>query len=237
MWETWVWSLGWEDPLEKGKATHSSILAWRIPWTFTFTFWFFFESLLWRSLEIIECLVVVGLVTQLCPTLCNPKEYSPPGSPVCWILQARILEWVAMPCSRRSSRPRNWICVTQELNPCLLSCLLHWQVDFLPRVPSGKPKGRMTLYMTLIVVPHSSVGEESACNAGDPGLIPGLGRSAGEGIDYLLQYSWAYLVAQLIKNMPAMWETWVWSLGWEDPLEKGKATHFSLLAWRISWIA
>ena len=100
MWETWVWSLGWEDSLEKGKATHSSILAWRIPWTFTFTFWFYFESLLWRSLEIIECLVVVGLVTQLCPTLCNPKEYSPPGSPVCWILQARILEWIAISFSR-----------------------------------------------------------------------------------------------------------------------------------------
>jgi len=67
-------------------------------------------------------------------------------------------------------------------------------------------------------------------------LIPGLGRSAGEGIGYPLQYSWAYLVAQLIKNMPAMWETWVQSLGLGDPLEKGKATHFSLLAWRIPWI-
>ena len=85
-------------------------------------------------------------------------------------------------------------------------------------------------------VPHSSVGKESACNVGDPGLIAGLGRSAGEGIGYPLQYSWAYLVAQLIKNMPAMWETWVQSLGLGDPLEKGKATHFSLLAWRIPWI-
>ena len=67
-------------------------------------------------------------------------------------------------------------------------------------------------------------------------MIAGLGRSAGEGIGYPLQYSWAYLVAQLIKNMPAMWETWVQSLGLGDPLEKGKATHFSLLAWRIPWI-
>ena len=55
----------------------------------------------------------------------------------------------------------------------------------------------------------SSVGKESACNAGDPGLIPGSGRSAGEGIGYPLQYSWASLVAQLIKNMPAMREAWV----------------------------
>ena len=83
--------------------------------------------------------------------------------------------------------------------------------------------------------PDSSVGKESTCNAGDPSLIPGSGRSAGQGIGYLLQYSWASLVAQLVKNLPAEWETWVWSLGWEDPLEKGKATHSSILAWRIPW--
>ena len=81
--------------------------------------------------------------------------------------------------------------------------------------------------------PDSSVGKEPACNAGDPGSIPGLGRSTGEGIGYPLQYSWASLVAQLVKNLPAMQETWVQSLGWEDPLEKGKATHSSILAWRI----
>ena len=76
----------------------------------------------------------------------------------------------------------------------------------------------------------SSVGKESICNAGDPGLIPGLGRSTGEGIAYPLQYSWATLVAQLVKNPPAMQETWVRSLGWKDPLEKGKATHSNILA-------
>ena len=77
--------------------------------------------------------------------------------------------------------------------------------------------------------PDSLVGKESFCNAGDPGLIPGLGRPPGEGIDYPLQYSWASLVAQLVKNSPAMQETWVQSLGWEDPLEKGKVTHSSIL--------
>ena len=56
-----------------------------------------------------------------------------------------------------------------------------------------------------------------------------------EGIGYLLQYSWASLVAQLVKNPPAMQETWVQSLGWEDPLEKGKAAHSNILAWRILW--
>ena len=74
------------------------------------------------------------------------------------------------------------------------------------------------------------MGKESACDAGDPGLIPGSVRSAGEGIGSPLQYSWASLVAQLVKNQPAMWETWIRSLGWEDPLEKGKATHSSILA-------
>ena len=66
-------------------------------------------------------------------------------------------------------------------------------------------------------------------------MIPGLGRSAGEGIGYSRQYSWVSLVAQMGKNPPAMWETWVPSLGWEDPLEEGMATHSVLqfLAWRI----
>ena len=78
-------------------------------------------------------------------------------------------------------------------------------------------------------------GKESTCNAGEPGLISGEGRSPGEGIGYPLQYSWASLVAQLVKNLPAMWESWVRSLGWEDTLEKGKDTHCSILAWRIPW--
>ena len=77
--------------------------------------------------------------------------------------------------------------------------------------------------------PDSSVGKESACNAGDPSSIPGQGRSTGEGIGYSLQYSWASLVAQLVKNLPSMPETWGRSLDWEDPLRKGKATHSSIL--------
>ena len=63
--------------------------------------------------------------------------------------------------------------------------------------------------------------------------IPGSERSTGEGIGYPLQYSWASLVAQLVKNLPAMWDTWVRSLGWEDPLEKEKVTDSTILAWRI----
>jgi len=83
--------------------------------------------------------------------------------------------------------------------------------------------------------PDSAVGKESACKVGGPGLIPGSGRSTGERTGYTLQYSWASLVAHLVKNLPAMWETWVQSLGWEDALEKGKATLSSILAWSIPW--
>ena len=81
----------------------------------------------------------------------------------------------------------------------------------------------------------NSVGKESACDAGDTCLIPGSGRSTGEGLGYSLQYSWASLVAQLVKNLPAMREIWVRSLGWEDSLEKEKATHSRILAWRSPW--
>ena len=94
---------------------------------------------------------------------------------------------------------------------------------------SGK---KFKLYLGF---PDSSVGKESTCSAGDLSSIPGSGRSAGEGIGYPFQYYWASLVAQLVKNPPAMWETRVQSLGWEDLLEKGKATHSSTVALRIPW--
>ena len=79
----------------------------------------------------------------------------------------------------------------------------------------------------------SSAGKEPACNAGHPGSIPGSGRSPGEGIGYPLQFSWASLVAQMVKNLLTVWENWLQSLGQEDPLEKGMAIHSSILAWRI----
>ena len=105
--------------------------------------------------------------------------------------------------------------------------------------PSGlcrfSPHPILKLLPLLLDFPDSSISKESACNAGRPSLIPGLGKSSGEWIGYSLQYSWASLVTQPVKNPPAMWETWVPSLGWEDPLEKGKATHSSILFWRISW--
>ena len=77
------------------------------------------------------------------------------------------------------------------------------------------------LLMALKGFPGSSAGKESTCNAGDSGSIPRLGISSGEGIGYPLEYSWASLVAQLVKNLPAMQETLIQFLGTEDPLEKG----------------
>ena len=86
------------------------------------------------------------------------------------------------------------------------------------------------IYVHGMDFPDSSACKESACNVGNSDSFPGLGRSPGKGKDYSIQYSWASLVAQLVKNSPTVLETWVRSLGWEDPLEKGKATHCSILA-------
>ena len=79
----------------------------------------------------------------------------------------------------------------------------------------------------------SSAGKEPSWNAGAPASIPGSGRSPREGIGYPCQYSWASLVAQMVKNPFATHETWVRSQGWENPLEDGMATHSNILAWRI----
>ena len=82
--------------------------------------------------------------------------------------------------------------------------------------------------------PDSSVGKESTYDAGDLGSIPGSGKSPEEGIGSPLQYSWASLVVQTVKNPPAIQKIWIGSLGWEDPLEEGMATHSRILSWRIS---
>ena len=95
---------------------------------------------------------------------------------------------------------------------------------------------KIELFSHVLGFPDSSSGKESTCNAGDPGLILGLGRSAGEGIGYPLQYCWASLVAHLIENpFFTSFDPWVQSLGWDHSLEKEKATHSSILAWRIPW--
>ena len=92
------------------------------------------------------------LVTQLCPTLCDPMDYSPPGSSVHGTFQARILEWVAIPFSKGSSRPRDGI------------CLLHCRQIFLPSEPPGKP------HFTLL--PTMKVSESWGCSGSSSGASP-----------------------------------------------------------------
>ena len=107
--------------------------------------------------------------------------------------------------------------------------------------PYGHKKSDMTEQLNRTELtrgmgfPGSWAGKKSACNAGTPSLMPGSRRSPLEGIGYPLQFSWASLVVQTVKNLPTMWETWVQSLGWEDPLEEGMSTLSSILAWRIPW--
>ena len=108
--------------------------------------------------------------------------------------------------------------------PLKISSSLKWALILIILVITNS--AYWALCLVRLGFPHISVGKESACNAGDPSSIPWSGRFSGEGIGYPLQYSWASLVAQLVKNLPAMWETWVLSLGWEDPPEKGKASVF-----------
>ena len=106
-------------------------------------------------------------------------DCSLPGSSVHGVLQARILEWAAISFSRGTSQPR-----IEPGSPTL-------QADSLPSEPPGKPLCFLLISIFSLGLPSSSAGKESACNAGDPGYIPGSGRSAGEGIGYPLQYSWA----------------------------------------------
>ena len=143
-------------------------------------------------------------------------------------LSANPIIWVSSPWF-------DWFFSPWVMLSCFLTCLIicSWMTGVL----SGWMPGIfLLLFLSFMGFSDSSVGRESTCNAGDPSSSPGSGRSAREGIGYPLQYSWASLVAQLIKNPPAMQETWVRTLDWEDPLEKGKATHFSILAWRIPCI-
>ena len=154
-------------------------------------------------------------------TLSNAMDCSLPGSSVHGILQAR--NGLPFP---SGDLPRD------QTRVSYISCIGRWVLYHQHHLGSLLNQTHPVNFYSQLAsqgFPDSSVDKESACNAGDPGLITGLGRSPGEGIGYPLQYSWASLVAQLVKNPPAMWETWVQSLGWEDPLGKGKAT--TLVFW------
>ena len=155
------------------------------------------------------CNLLACLVARSCPTLCDTLDCSPPGSSVHGIFSGKNTG-VGCPFLLREIFP------TQGLNLHLLRLLHCRQILYLVT---------MTLDLTVTLnfpeispsswfplpprqgFPGSSVGKESTCNAGDTSSLPGLGRSTGEGIGYPLQYSCASLVVQLVKSLPAMWET------------------------------
>ena len=279
MQETWVQSLGREDPLEEGMAVHSSILAWKIPWTeepgglqsigsqrvghnwsnLARTHRCSFHSQ--NQLQFLRLRSLGHYHSSLRGTSKNrfktphhecwnvPKSYFslslPPTLLFSW-------DWLNKELRRKSRVERDWICGRQRVQKrqigevflkkdFILYCLPLNNCFFLKNSCLCLLFSPNFLLWKIHFFPYSSVCKESACNAGDPGLILGLGRSTGKGIGYPLQYFGASLVVQTVKNLPAMWKTWVWSLGWEDPgdgcpgLEKGKATHSSILDWRIPW--
>ena len=104
---------------------------------------------------------------------------------------------------------------------CVLNAIFAFMNGFLIQTPS--------VFLRIFMFPDSSAGKESACNAGDPSLIPVLGRYPGEGIGYPLQNSQTSLVTQTVKTLPAMQDIWVQ----KNHLEEGMATHSSILAWNI----
>ena len=185
----------------------------------------------------------------MCPILCNPIDGSSPGSTVPGILQARTLEWVAT-----GQGTASFIYSGRMLYSCVIfgtiflkfgGLLLNSTPDHYVNIngfnhfPRHLPVTPEYLHSWISKkmqnTDHSSAGKESACSGRDPHLTPGLGRPTGEGIGYPFQYSWASFVSQLVKNPPAVRETWVQSVCWEDSLENGKATHSSILTWRIPW--
>ena len=159
-------------------------------------------------------------ITNPCVTLCDPMNFSMPGSSILHYFMEFVqihVHWVGGAIQPSLGAGRG---LSGQMTSLALP---RWYLMGWFEIPF--------LQLNISLGFHdSSVGKESACNAGNPGLIPGSGRSTGEGIGYPLQYSWVSLVTKVVKNPSAMWETWVRSSGWEDPLEKGKATHSSILA-------
>ena len=142
---------------------------------------------------------------QLCLTLCNLMHYSPWGSSVHWILRARILEWIVIPFSREFSWPGVWTWVSFIAG----RYFIIWATNPI----------HFTKYLPLFV---------SMTGVPNPNFPPVIWLS-------YLSLQLDFPCGSADKESAAMQETWVGSLGWEDPLEKGKATHSSVVAWRIPW--
>ena len=157
----------------------------------------------------LETVCVSVSVTQSCRTLRDPTDCSPPGSSVHGILQARILEWVVIPFPRGSTPPRG---------QTLVSCIAG---GFFTVWATERPSSWAKFYL----YPKKFLSTSAKY----------LQRKHLSDFTLITHPNIISLIAQLLKNPPVMQETWVRYLGWEDPLEKGKATHSSILAWRIPW--
>ena len=128
-----------------------------------------------------------------------------------------------------NSLTRDWF-MPLTTRECPFSFLYRVVTPWMTSICTSSLANDLLLFhITKVILGASLSGKVSACTVGDSDLIPGSGRSSEQEMGYPLQYSWASLVAHLVKYLPAMWETWVWSLGWEDVLENGKATHSSIL--------
>ena len=169
-----------------------------------------------------------------CKTNAGDKEGSIPAQhpaekPCKWILPC----FSPCQCSQSGWAAEPWVLLSEEI-------CLSWAGRRKPKHWSKTRNRTRTHYFLLRKLVNSLVGfsgisaaKESSCNTGDHGLIPGSGRSPGEGIGYPLQYFGASLVVMTVKNPPAMQKTWIRSLGWENILEEGMATHSSSLSSRI----
>ena len=152
-------------------------------------------------------------------TLVNPLIL-PHWDPLCYAWPPKLWDNIHLCCFKPQKICYNLLQQPKEMNTLSLRLLLGLSL-------------RLLFLKTLI---YSLIAQlvKNPPAVQDP-WVGNPGGSAGEGIGYPLQYSWASLVAQLVKNPPAMRETWVQSLGWEDSLEKGKATHSTILTCRIPW--
>ena len=180
------------------------------------------------------------LVARSCLTFCNSVDCSLPGSSVHRILQARILEWVAITFSRVSieGNMRNISCLSDRNHIALLLGQKSFINFVFKKFFPTRGNSSNSVFPILVEV-FVFIFEKSW-------ILFRLVSLSAKFKDWIrwsltlliclkLYISWASLMVQLVKNPPSMQETWIWSLGWEDPLEKGKATLSSILSWRIPW--
>ena len=152
-------------------------------------------------------------VAQSCPTLCDPIDCSLPGSSIHGIFQATVLEWVAISFSRESSQPRD-----RTKSPALQADAFHLWVT------------RAAHKLGLILMGGAKLSKSLIqFSVNGRGCVPSLLFTRGQTMVR------ASLVTQRLNHLPPVWETWVWSLGREVPLEKEMATHSTIFTWRIPW--